>query len=453
MKFLTLFGIFIFVLNVLGEDNPQKVSPKFSMDFGRFRYDTTSIYLEIYYEVFPGNLEFQTTAEGQKTSCELKFELLNSQNDSLLAQDIIKVDFTKFTGDTTTEVPGKLGLLKLVVPEGKYEVQLASPCDTVSQEVSVSPFKGNRIAMSDLQICSNIITGFKEKDHPFYKNTMKVIPHPAAIFGQNQPLVYYYVELYNLILPADGNNKKILVQAVIADGEGKVRQKKEHIRTHQHESTVERGMFNIQKLESGLYTLIFAAMDSAQDISVYRRRNFYVHNPNIIVVKSEDGLDQSLVDELAILSESQLDEMFDQARYIATSSEVNVYKVLNSVESKKTFLVKFWSSRNKENPGVKDEYFKRVEYANLNFSQVGVEGWNTDMGRVYILYGAPSEYQRNPVNPDENAYEIWHYLELEGGVEFDFVDINGYGIYQLVNSTKRGEVRFENWMQEYVLPR
>ena len=88
-----------------------------------------------------------------------------------------------------------------------------------------------------------------------------------------------------------------------------------------------------------------------------------------------------------------------------------------------------------------------------DFSQVGVKGWDSDMGRVYIIYGSPSEYQRNPLNPNENAYEIWHYLEIEGGVEFDFVDINGYGIYQLVNSTKRGEVRFENWMQEYVLPR
>ena len=453
MKFLTLCGILILTLNVLAEDNPQKASPKFSMDFGRFRYDTTSIYLEIYYEVFPGNLEFQQTAEGQKASCELKFELLNFQNDSLLAKDIIQVDFTKLTGETTTEVQGKVGLLKLIVPEGKYKVRLASPCDTVSQEVAVSPFKGRKIAMSDLQICSNIITGFKEQDHPFYKNTMKVIPHPSAIFGQNQPLIYYYVELYNLFLPASGNNKDVLVQAVIADSEGKVRLKKEHVRTHQHESTVERGMFNIQKLESGLYTLIFAAMDSAQDVSVYRRRSFYVHNPNIIVVKPEDEMDQSLVEEMAILSESQLDEMFAQSRYIATSSEANVYKVLNSVESKRTFMVKFWSSRNKENPGIKDEYFKRVEYANLNFSQVGVKGWDTDMGRVYIVYGSPSEYQRNPVNPNENAYEIWHYLEMEGGVEFDFVDINGYGIYQLVNSTKRGEVRYENWMQEYVLSR
>jgi GWxTD domain-containing protein len=452
MKFLTLGVILIFALNVLGADNPQEATPKFSMDFGRFRYDTSSVYLEIYYEVFPGNLKFRQSADGQQTSCELKFKLFNSQNDSLLAQDNIKIDFKELPGDTTAEVQGKLGLLKLIVPEGKYEVQMTSPCDTVNHQVSVVPFKGNRIAMSDLQICANIITGFKEQEHPFYKNTMKVIPHPSAIFGQNQPLVYYYVELYNLIPSAD-NNKKILLQAVIADSEGKVRLKKEYVRNHQNESTVERGMFNIQKLESGLYTMIFAAMDSAQDVSVYRRCNFYVHNPNIVVVKEEDEFDQSLKDELAIFSESQLDKMFDQARYIATSSEKNVYKVLNSVESKRTFLVKFWSSRDKENPGFKVEYDKRVEYANQHFSQAGVEGWNTDMGRIYIFYGPPSEYQRNPMNPNENAYEIWHYLEIEGGVEFDFVDLNGYGIYQLVNSSKRGEVRYDNWMQEYVLSR
>jgi GWxTD domain-containing protein len=452
MKFLTLLGIFILTFNALADTN-QSTSPKFSMDFGRFRYDSSSVYLEIYYEVFPGNLAFQQTTEGQEASCELKFQLRNSQNDSLLAQDNIKVDFTQTTASPSREVQGKLGLLKLIVPEGKYEVKLASPCDTVSHEVSVSPFKGSKIAMSDLQICSNIVTGFKDQDHPFYKNTMQVIPHPSAIFGQNRPLLYYYLELYNLMLSPEVIDKNILIQAVIADSEGKIRQKKEYVRTHQHESTVERGMFNIQKLESGYYTLVFAAVDSAQDVSVYRRSNFYVHNPNIIVVKPEDESVQSLVDELAIFSESQLDKMFEQASYIATSSEKNVYKVLNSLESKRTFMVKFWSSREKENPGFKDEYYKRVEHTNLNFSQVGVEGWNTDMGRVYILYGAPSEYQRNPMNPNENAYEIWQYLELEGGVEFDFVDMNGYGIYQLVNSNKRGEVRYENWMQQYVLSR
>ncbi len=453
MKYVFLFLLCLSTLSLYGKDNAAADSPRFSMDFGRFRYDSTSVYLEIYYEIFPGNLEFRSTPVGQQVTCQLHFQLLNSLNDSLLAQDVIQVDITKAADDTSSDLSGKLGLLKLIVPEGKYELRMFSKHDTISHEISVSPFTGDRIAMSDLQICSNIITNFTDQSHPFYKNTMQVVPHPSAIFGQDQPLLYYYLELYNLKVPEEGSHKKILIQLAIADSEGKVRQKKEYVRSHQNESTVERGMLNIQKLESGLYTLILAATDSAQDVSVYRRRNFYVHHPNIIVVKPEDEFDRSLADEFDFMTESQLDKIFNQSRYIATSSEVNVYKVLNTLESKKTFMVKFWSSREKENPGFKEEYFKRVEYANVHFSQASVEGWSTDMGRVYILYGPPSEYQRFPVNPDQNPYEIWSYLELEGGVEFDFVDINGFGIYQLVNSTKRGEVRYENWMQQYVYTR
>jgi len=153
------------------------------------------------------------------------------------------------------------------------------------------------------------------------------------------------------------------------------------------------------------------------------------------------------------LNEKEIDKMFEQAAYLATDSEKKVYKVLNSLESKKQFLARFWAEREKGQEGWKDEYYQKVDEANQKFSQGGVEGWFTDMGRVYIIYGPPDEYERNPVNPNENPYEIWHYLELEGGVEFDFVDINGFGIFQLVNSTKRGEVSFYQWREQYVLAR
>ena len=36
---------------------------------------------------------------------------------------------------------------------------------------------------------------------------------------------------------------------------------------------------------------------------------------------------------------------------------------------------------------------------------------------------------------------------VENGVEFDFVDRSGFGEYQLVNSTKRGEMRDDDWQR------
>lgn len=427
----------------------------FSMDYGRFRYDTSSVYLEVYYVVYPCDIEFQPSDAGYEASCELDFSLLNMENDSILAQDKIPVKFNKDELSTANEdiSTGQMGVVKLVIPRGKYFLRMSSPSDTVKEEISVSPFSGGKIAMSDLQICSNIITRFEDQEHPFYKNTMKVIPNPSGIFGVERPLLYYYLEIYNIKTQNIPGQADLKIQAVIADGDGNIRLKKDYVRPHSNESLVERGMFNVSKLETGLYTFIFAAVDSVENVSVYRRRNFYVHNPNIVVVKPEDELERKFMEQFAVLNEKEVDKMFEQAAYLASDSEKKVYKVLNSLESKKQFLARFWSEREKGNEGWKDLYYQRVDESNQKFSQGGVEGWFTDMGRIYVIYGPPDEYERNPVNPNENPYEIWHYLELEGGVEFDFVDINGFGIFQLVNSTKRGEVSFYQWREQYVLAR
>jgi len=425
-----------------------------SMDFGRFRYDSSSVYLEVYYSVYPCNIEFHENSTGYKAECELDFALLDTENDSILVREKISVEFYREEGESSGDQAnsGQMGVLKLIIPDGKYNMRMISPNDTVVSEISVKSFGDDKIALSDLQMCSNIVTRFPDQEHPFYKNTMKVVPNPSVIYGNDRPLLYYYLEIYNIENEGVSPEAKIIIQTAIADQNGQVRLKKDYLRDHAHESTVERGMFNISKLESGLYTLVFAVIDSVEDVSVYRRRNFYVHNPNIIVIKTDEK-EKQFLEEFLVLSEKQLDKMSEQAAYLASPSENNVYKVLNSVESKRQFLARFWAEREKEKDGLKNEYYDRVDEANEKFGQGGVEGWFTDMGRVHILYGPPDEYERNPINPNENPYEIWHYLELEGGVEFDFVDINGFGLFQLVNSTKRGEVSYTDWQGEYVYSR
>ena len=42
-------------------------------------------------------------------------------------------------------------------------------------------------------------------------------------------------------------------------------------------------------------------------------------------------------------------------------------------------------------------------------------GWKTDRGRIFILYGEPSEIERFPNQMDTKPYEIWHYNDIEGG--------------------------------------
>jgi len=149
------------------------------------------------------------------------------------------------------------------------------------------------------------------------------------------------------------------------------------------------------------------------------------------------------------MSETELDKEFAMARYIATPEEINRYKQLKGEDAKRKFLADFWVKRDpdKSTPinEMKIEYFKRVEYANQHFSVGNKEGWKTDRGRVYIMYGPPDEYERHPSEVDSKPYEIWYYHNIEGGVEFVFVDKSGFSDYILVHSTKRNEIRDDNW--------
>lgn len=65
-----------------------------------------------------------------------------------------------------------------------------------------------------------------------------------------------------------------------------------------------------------------------------------------------------------------------------------------------------------------DEYYKRVDYAYLNFQTVyETDGAKTDRGKIFILYGKPSEIQRILSN-DGAVNEIWIYYRL--GKKFEF---------------------------------
>jgi len=92
-----------------------------------------------------------------------------------------------------------------------------------------------------------------------------------------------------------------------------------------------------------------------------------------------------------------------------------------------------------------------VDYANQEFSTNTKEGWLTDRGRVLLIYGKPQQIDREPATSDAKAYQIWYYYELEGGVEFVFVDRRDMGEYQLVHSTKRNEINDYEWKAHYVL--
>jgi GWxTD domain-containing protein len=145
-------------------------------------------------------------------------------------------------------------------------------------------------------------------------------------------------------------------------------------------------------------------------------------------------------------------EFLDKVRYIVTKEERKIYLELPDSE-KKEFQEEFWSRRDPdpstEENEFKDEYFRRIDEANRLFHG-GRPGWLQDRGRIYILFGPPTE--RHTYSTDPAPREVWLY----GNFPVIFIDHMGTGDYKLeaLNLMHLSELnKAQNAYQQLAKPR
>ncbi len=128
-------------------------------------------------------------------------------------------------------------------------------------------------------------------------------------------------------------------------------------------------------------------------------------------------------------------------KYIITGEEMEAFKRLSNDEERDNFIEQFWLRRDPSPDTVENEYkeehYRRIAYANERFS-AGMQGWRTDRGRIYIVYGPADEIESHASGGlynrtieegggDTSTYpfEKWRYRYIEGiGNEtiLEFVD-------------------------------
>ena len=127
-----------------------------------------------------------------------------------------------------------------------------------------------------------------------------------------------------------------------------------------------------------------------------------------------------------------------EAVYIITGEErVAFYKLTNDDE-REMFVRQFWERRNPV-PGskvnkFKEEHYRRIAHANAHLA-TSKPGWQTDPGRIYILFGPPDEIDARPSGSEFGIkLEEWRYRHLGDfgdNVVFTFIDYFGDGEYRL----------------------
>jgi GWxTD domain-containing protein len=109
-------------------------------------------------------------------------------------------------------------------------------------------------------------------------------------------------------------------------------------------------------------------------------------------------------------------------------------------DGKELFYDNYWSARPEEHRGFQE----RSSFVASRYSALGKEGWETDRGRVYLIYGEPDEVESNPFSTTQAPFEVWLYYSSDQK-KFVFADLMGNGSYFQVFSTVEGEVSYQNW--------
>ncbi len=430
---------------------------KFNVDFNYAHFYSGEEYstVEFYYSFSKNSMNPIKSGDEQKVYGRLEIIIL----DSTETEELVNKDWTFESALDPTESASEqklTGLIRYYLSPGKYYCTLKGfdavdslSFDSVAFDLNIPEFVNNSILVSDIQLANSIVQNSGNVNSPFYKNTLEVIPNPSSLYGHGLPVFFFYYEIYN----ADVNKKTdyLTVNYELFNSEGKSVYSKRKFISRANNSLVDIGAIKINQMITGQYNFVVSVEDTVSRAQASTSNKIFIYNPDLLDTNNTIiGETDFLASKYLTMSLEELDREFDMSRYLTTASDKETWKKLVSAEAKRKYLFDFWNSRDKDpSTSINEtqiEYLSRVDFSNRNYSDLShKEGWKSDRGRVYILFGAPSEVERFPYDVERIPYEIWHYENIEGGVVFVFADYTGYSSYKLLHSTKRGELQDSNW--------
>ncbi|MFN8361316.1 MAG: GWxTD domain-containing protein [Candidatus Kapaibacterium sp.] len=181
-------------------------------------------------------------------------------------------------------------------------------------------------------------------------------------------------------------------------------------------------------LATGEYTLRILALRTSAPIAYKQSDYMAVAERSMSVERTLSGV---------ILKD--LDKSIRQLRHVATQSEIDNIRDAATPEERRIRFEEFWKKLDPtpttERNEAFEEYYGRIEYANKNYRSY-TEGWLTDMGMVFVVFGAPNSVERQPRGIDGRAYARWTYGNNR---QFTFVDNSGFDDFRLTTPFPAGE--------------
>jgi len=436
-----LLAFLLLTLSVIHAQEKADVDFNVSLDYSRFSIEG-GVYLDVYLMIPQSIFTFIEAESGVEAKVVFQTALIQG--------DVVPYDPDRWTRtyrapdqqsvSSLTWVPD---ISKFYVEPGDYTLQVtivdvhSKKKQTMRRSVSLELFPPGEMAISDITIASQVVKAKTENE--FTRYGYDVVPNGQRTFTSAAPMMYYFFEGYGI---SGTGNYDVHAQILSLNGDV-VQDFPSSTKKMPGTSVVEWGGLNTAGLGSGIYKLSIEITDDVTQKTATQKRTFYI----LRETSSKENASE-IKDEYAGLSASQVDDIYKVASVLMDKKEKRLYSKSDN-EGKRNVLSSFWDRRDPtpETPvnEFKQQFYQRVQMANRDFGFGSGDGWNTDRGRVLIKYGPPNNIEKQQSSINQKPWVTWQYYEIEGGVQFIFVDRTGYGSFQLVHSDARDEVQDADW--------
>ncbi len=363
--------------------------------------------LDIFVQVPYTHIQFVKTDEGFSGSYSVTVSIFDEEKEKLIVEKswVEKINAKEFD-QTTSKNNFNLSLRSIVLDPGKYLVRSAmedmdSKKSVVKEELITVKSLPDEFSLSDIMLIAKqtVING-----------NNKIVPNVSknvALQKEEQGIQFFF-EIQSR------TPKQISIEYSLIEGE---------------EEAIIKDAVN-KNIDSGKSQVFHTFSNVQLGMGSYLIKAKVVDDSGNIIASTEKPFISRWVGMPSTIRD--IDKAVDEMIYIASGGEVDEIKDSKTKEEKLQHFLEFWKKKDptpqtEDNP-VFEEYYRRVEYANKNFSHY-VEGWRTDRGMVFIILGSPNNVDRHPFEYDSKPYEVWEYYELNK--YFVFVDETGFGDYRL----------------------
>lgn len=456
-SFSRYISILFFVL-FFGIQGFAQIPLSIRYSFGQFIGDSSHTMLEVYYGVSSKTLKYIPGTSSGSTTAAVEFTLQATQKGVPTAVELWRFTTTKNASDTADDF--LTGVHDVILPPGQYEMTITSvdtndrsKVDSQNASMKIYNFSQPYIMLSSVELGNSLRYTSGQEKSSFIKNGIEVVPNVLGYYDDKNLKLTYYAEVYNLLKSVPGESFRI--ETMILDDASNVLYDHTSVKPKNANSIVLAETLPVESLTSGKYRLVLRAFTAADRAtkgdSTFSYKDFYINNSALPPLADPYNASDVGSSDFAGKTENALDTLFQQFSYIASTKEKEEYKKLTGADAKAEYLFQFWKIRNDgQGQYTLKSYYAALDYVNNQFKTMFKPGWKSDRGRVYLQYGPPSIIDNSHLfTTDTKPYLIWEYDEIEGGVQFVFVDIAGFGDFKLVHSTERTEIHDANWLSHY----